>query len=298
MGRWGRHLIREFSEAASLETCVNRGDEASLQWLASTHPSIKHTTDLNTLLASSIDAVAIATPIDTHVDLALRALAAGKHVFVEKPLGTSVRECSRVIAAADRARRQLMVGYVFLYDEALIELHERTRDDPVRRLELVWHKHGTFKEPLVWNLLSHEVAIALWLSGSQPESHSVVEAYGSRTALDHLRIDLRLGPERMASIDIDRTVRARRKTVFATTVSGARYLWRDGSLMRAESDASWTVVHTAATQPLETEVRAFLQSICTGSETSTGGRFSCLVTSVVADIAKSLSQGRPRLASQ
>ncbi len=58
-----------------------------------------------------IDAVVIATPSFLHADLACEALSAGKHVFCEKPMALSLADCDRMVAAADAAGRQLMIGH-------------------------------------------------------------------------------------------------------------------------------------------------------------------------------------------
>jgi predicted dehydrogenase len=69
--------------------------------------------DLNDLLADDeIDLVDICLPPDQHVAATLKALAAGKHVFVEKPLGLTPQDCDKMVKAAEKAKRQLFVGQV------------------------------------------------------------------------------------------------------------------------------------------------------------------------------------------
>ena len=292
IGRWGRRLIDAFARAATVTTCANRGDEAAVQWLATHHPTVHHTTDTETLLSDpAIDVVVIATPIETHEGLAIRALESGKHVFVEKPLATAEGACDRVIAAASRSGRRLGVGYVFLYDDALAELRSRTRDDPITRLQLVWHKFGTFEEPLVWNLLTHEVAIALWLCGNRPDKLRVEEASGHRTELDRLHATLSFAGGQRVSIEVDRTMPATRKTVEAESASGLHYRWSDGVLRVRSNERSWQVAHSASRKPLDAEVRAFLDAVSTGSELRSDGPFARLVTAVVSEFAPG---ARPR----
>ena len=78
------------------------------------------------LADESVEAVALATPVPTHADLAVRVLEAGKHCFVEKPLAQSVADAERVLAAADRARRVLMVGHLLEYHPGVQMLKELT----------------------------------------------------------------------------------------------------------------------------------------------------------------------------
>ncbi|MBA3429990.1 MAG: Gfo/Idh/MocA family oxidoreductase [Chloroflexi bacterium] len=297
MGRWGRELIRVFARAAEVVVCSNRGDSASIRWLAEAHPGTRHTTDVEAVFANpEIQAVVIATPIATHPELAVAALQSGKHVFVEKPLATSVEGCDSVIDAADRARRQLFVGHTFLYDAGLEHLHDRTRTDPINEMELVWHKFGTFEEPLVWNLLTHEVAITLWLVGSPSGAH-IEEARPSQTSLDRLRVTLTFPGDRRISIEIDRTDKSREKTVMATTASGARYRWSQGVLDRLGADTAWRTVHVASTEALAREAQAFLASIVTGKRPLSDGSFGRLVTCVVAEVERRCAPGADQLPS-
>jgi predicted dehydrogenase len=95
--------------------------------------------DLDTMLrADDVQAVLIATPSDTHVDLATLAASAGKHVFVEKPMALTVAECDAMIAAAQRTGVALMVGQVQRLFPLLAEVrrlvHEGTIGRPVAML--------------------------------------------------------------------------------------------------------------------------------------------------------------------
>ncbi|HUZ83590.1 MAG TPA: Gfo/Idh/MocA family oxidoreductase, partial [Gaiellales bacterium] len=101
LGGWGKNLLRNFASLA----------EADLRWACDAdpgrrdtftpaHPSTRFTGDVDDLLGDpDLEAVVIATPVPTHLDLALRALAAGKHVMVEKPMATSVADADRMIDA-------------------------------------------------------------------------------------------------------------------------------------------------------------------------------------------------------
>jgi len=82
LGRWGKNLLREYSKICSVSACVTRGDKNNIKWLRDNYPRVKHTNRLDEILNDeNINAIAIATPIKTHFNLAFRALRAGKHVF-------------------------------------------------------------------------------------------------------------------------------------------------------------------------------------------------------------------------
>jgi hypothetical protein len=140
--------------------------------------------------------------MESHAARVGRALAAGKHVFVEKPLATSSSDARRAAAAA--GDRILFVGHVYLYHPLL----HGVRNVPVRSTSSTWRKHGTFDSDLFWNLASHDVSIALSLFGEVPAQIEV-----PMSERDRARIRLGFSGGRDAFIDIDRTSSERSKTL-------------------------------------------------------------------------------------
>ena len=69
--------------------------------------------DTETLLAAEVDAIVISTPNFTHADYAIAGLAAGKHVFAEKPVATTVKDCQRMLDAVERSEHILFIGHEF-----------------------------------------------------------------------------------------------------------------------------------------------------------------------------------------
>src|SRR6267143_6553549 len=91
VGRWGRRLLPGLAERFDVHVACTRGNPESADWLRARAPEIEHTASLERVLDDdSVEAVVLATPIESHAEIASRVLAAGKHVFVEKPLATSV----------------------------------------------------------------------------------------------------------------------------------------------------------------------------------------------------------------
>ena len=117
LGYWGPNLVRNFHDVCLADVrliCDQRPDQ--LEAIGRRYPAVRQTTSFDDVLADdSIDAVAIATPVGTHFDLAARALAAGKHVFVEKPLAASAAEAETLLVAARSRGLVLMPGHTFLY---------------------------------------------------------------------------------------------------------------------------------------------------------------------------------------
>ena len=126
LGYWGPNLARNFDRIPGTEVTwlCDSSEEALGRWGAA-FPSARTTTSLDELLADdSLDAVAVATPVPTHAELAMRVLAAGKHCFVEKPLARSEAEAEAVVDAARATDRVLMVGHLLEYHPGVERLSQ------------------------------------------------------------------------------------------------------------------------------------------------------------------------------
>ena len=174
-GYWGPNLTRNFAESPGrplAAVCDLRPDR--VQAMQQRYPWIRPFTSLDALLAApGIEAVAIATPAETHYALARQALLAGKHVLVEKPLATSPAECAGLVELAHRQGLTLMVGHTFLYNPGLRYIRSLITNGELgdvlyvtsRRLNL-----GQVRQDVnvVWNLAPHDIAIVLYLLGQRP----------------------------------------------------------------------------------------------------------------------------------
>src|SRR5262245_33865044 len=125
-GYWGPNLIRNFvaSPDTTLVAVCDR-DPDRLAKALSGYPGVEGVHQFDELIGrADIDAVAIATPVDTHAPMALAALEAGKHVLVEKPLAASVRDAEQMTATAVRVGRVLMVDHTFVYSSPVRKIKE------------------------------------------------------------------------------------------------------------------------------------------------------------------------------
>jgi predicted dehydrogenase len=297
MGTWGRQLIRVFDDLADVVLCCNRGDPAAVEWLRREYPTIRAASSAEVAFADpSVDAVVIATPIPTHAPLAIAALAAGKHVFVEKPLATSGFEARRVVEAAEASGRTLFVGHTFLYDAAFEALHGLAERDPIETLELSWLKYGTFGEPLAWNLLSHEVALAMWLVGRAPVLR-IVERRSEQTPTDRLVVELDFGGEGPSGhIEIDRVHPEKVKTARVRTRSGRDYRWRDGGLERLRGGRAPERLVEHSEETLAREAAAFIEAVSSGRPSRSDGPFAVAVVDVIEPVATALEVAIPAVA--
>ena len=117
LGYWGPNLVRNLHELPDAEVAyVCDGRAEPLETIRRRYPACRVTRSFDAVLNDpTIDAVALATPVSTHFELAARALEAGKHVFVEKPLAGSSAEARELIDLALERDVVLMPGHTFLY---------------------------------------------------------------------------------------------------------------------------------------------------------------------------------------
>src|ERR1700704_1969595 len=174
-GYWGPNLVRNFSNSESARVIgVSDLDPAKLALSKRSHPEITTTSDFRDLLQDpKIDAVAIATPVHTHYDLALSALKAGKHVFVEKPLAPTSDQVRRLIEEADKRNLILMVDHTFLYTPAVQKIRELLREGALGEIyyyDSIRSSLGLFQSDVnvIWDLAVHDLSIIQYLLDEDP----------------------------------------------------------------------------------------------------------------------------------
>jgi predicted dehydrogenase len=125
-GYWGPNLVRNFTETQDvIVRAVSDLDGGKLALVQRRYPSIRTSSDFTTLLDDAeIAAVAIATPVNTHFELAMAALRAGKHVWLEKPMTETSLQARQLVAEASRRGLVLMVDHTFLYTGAGRKMYE------------------------------------------------------------------------------------------------------------------------------------------------------------------------------
>jgi predicted dehydrogenase len=185
LGYWGPNLARNFDRLA--ETELRWVCDASEDVLARTKaqfPSTRTSTSLDDLLNDDqLDAVAIATPVPLHSELAVRVLEAGKHCFVEKPLAQSVADAERVVDAAERAGKVLMVGHLLEYHPGVRKLKEVADSGDLGKIRYIYGNRlnlGKLRpdENALWSLGAHDVSVLLYLAQEEPdELHAYGESY-------------------------------------------------------------------------------------------------------------------------
>lgn len=284
IGRWGKNLLRCFDERTGVVACHHTGDRRNAAWVADRYPSVDVTTDYDDVLDDPrVDAVVVATPIDTHADLARRALAADKHVFVEKPLAGTAADAADLVALADRRDRVLFVGYVFVHNPAIRELETAVGGDSIRHVRFDWEKFGPFDEGIVRNLVSHDVSLLRYLFDARIDGFQVREAEGVDDRTDVLSLDGSLGDGTAFSIHANRISRIDRKAITVLTDAGECLLFEDDRLFRLGPE-EYDPVPVADVEPLGAECEAFLECVETGRTSVTDGAFGHEVDQVLDSI--------------
>ena len=98
IGNWGKNLVRDFSKYGNIEKCTSRGNPKNINWIKKNYPSIEYVSNQKKIFNDErINAIIISTPIKSHFSLIKKALLAKKHVFVEKPLCTDIRDANELI---------------------------------------------------------------------------------------------------------------------------------------------------------------------------------------------------------
>jgi predicted dehydrogenase len=182
-GYWGPNLVRNFAETPGAAIGgVADLDRAKLDVVARRYPGVKVTTDYTELLGDpGIDAIAIATPVRTHFELALAALRAGKHVWLEKPMTEHSHQARQLIEEAERRNRVLLVDHTFVYTGAVQKMAELIHSGELGRIyyyDSIRVNLGLFQRDVsvISDLAVHDFSILDFLLGEQP---SAVSASGT-----------------------------------------------------------------------------------------------------------------------
>jgi len=326
-GHWGPNLITNFHEnPRSRVAWVVDSDAHRLEAVQRHFPSLRTARDAKGVFADpDVDAVVIATPTCTHYELAARALEAGKHVLVEKPIAESVERAEALCELRDRVDRVLMVGHVFVYNAAaryVKETIDRGALGRVYYLSMVRTNLGPIRVDVnaAWDLAAHGISLANYWLGAEPEAVSArggswinpgvedavfatfrypgdvlanlhVSWLNPRKARDITVV----GDERMLTFDdvaAQEPVRIFDKQVSAERGS-APFIDSYETFRTVVSEGRVSVPEIEQSQPLRNECEHFLDCVLDGRTPETGGREGLAVVRALEALSSSLAaQGR------
>jgi predicted dehydrogenase len=317
-GYWGPNLIRCFQETPDCEVVyVCDRDPKKLDHICARFPKVIGTiNDADVLCRERVDAVVIATPTKTHYRLAKRALEAGLHTFVEKPLATRSEECADLIDCAEANGCVLFVGHVFLYSAAVAKLKELVTGGELgdiyyissTRLNLGPVRHDV---NALWDLAPHDTSIILELMGQSPLSvscsglayldhriHDVcnmtMQFPENRIGIVHVswldprkrRVMTVVGSNKMAVYDDIEPIEKIR--VYDTGIHAATEASSFGEFLYSYRYGDIYSPRIKESEPLKAEIHGFIDSIVTGSAPKTDGWNGLRVVEVIEAADKSL----------
>ncbi len=255
-GRWGQVLLKELKEQAEIKY------------------ECDSTTDLGQVFADpEIAAVFIATPIPTHYAIAMRALEAGKHVFLEKPGSENSTDLEKLNSLAKAKNLKFAVGYEFVHQPGIQKLKELMEGQTVEFIRLEWQKWGSFKYGIEKNLLCHDISILKYL-GIELNSPA---AYRTGFVTEADLLATRFGKTAMSVIN--RVSPVKSHTILAK-LSGRTYLWSDPELFEV-IDQELKKIEISSVSAVAAELADFLSSITENREPLANGDFALEVYRVI-----------------
>lgn len=179
LGYWGPNLARNLAALPGVELAwLVDADPDRLAQAAALHPEARTAATLEAALGDpSVRAVALATSVPTHAELAVQVLEAGRDCFVEKPLARTVVDAERVVAAARESGRVLMVGHLLEYHPGIARLAELAGSGELGEIRYLYGNRlnlgkARAEENALWSLGAHDVSVLLSLAGEEPDEVS------------------------------------------------------------------------------------------------------------------------------
>lgn len=323
-GYWGPNLIRNFNDLQQSRVeviCDIR--ESQFRPFAKKYPWVRFTASYEDILKDpSIDAVAIATPVSTHYRLARKALEAGKHVLVEKPMTATTKEAVRITQLAADRKKILMVGHTFEYHPAVLKITKLLRSGELGdlhyidsvRVNLGLHQSDGLN--VIWDLAPHDISIILhwiqemplWVSAwgrsfvhSGIEDVAFVRLEFPRGILAHLHLNW-LAPSKIRRI----TVAGNKKMVIYDDLENVEKLKvADRGVDRNSADPQLRIAYrmgdiispkVEVAEPLSLACAHFIDCVLTGRKPLTDGENGIRVVRILEAAYRSIKSGGRKVA--
>ena len=184
LGYWGSKLLRnltqqlDIGQIVAVDVSIDRLSAACEQY-----PGLSVALSLDEVLADeAVEAVLVATPVQSHARLVRQALTAGRHVFVEKPLAASVTDAVELASLAQQRELMLMVGHTFLYSPRVKRIAAHLATGQIGRIHYITSDRlnlGLHRSDVnvIWDLAPHDFSIIFHLLGEFPISaHATVKS--------------------------------------------------------------------------------------------------------------------------
>lgn len=197
IGYWGPNLVRNFSAQKNVTkvfACDQRQER--LDFIKSKTPSVITVSDIDGLMKCDIDAVVIATPVDTHYSLAKKALESGKHIWVEKPFTSTSQQGEEILELADKKNLRVFIDHTFIYTGSVRKMKEIVSKGELGKIlhfDSVRINLGLFQKDInvIWDLAPHDLSIMNYvLSDLKPLAVSAngIANYNGKENIAHLSL--------------------------------------------------------------------------------------------------------------
>jgi predicted dehydrogenase len=323
-GYWGPNLVRNFANTEGVRVVsVSDLDPEKLALLRRRHADVTVTSNFRDLLEDSrIDAIAIATPVHTHYEVALAALRAGKHVLIEKPLAHTSEQARDLIEEAERRALLLMVDHTFLYTPAVRKIRELIGNGTLGDIyyyNSVRASLGLFQNDVnvIWDLAVHDISIIQYIFEEDTVAVSATAAShvpGTPENMAHITLFFRSSCFAQISVNWLSPVKVRQ-----TFIGGSRRMIMYDDLEPTEKikvyDKGITVdgspeiahqlrigyragdmwaPHLPAKEALQTEAEHFVDCLCRGASPISSGLTGLHVLEILEATSRSITaRGAP-----
>ncbi len=171
-GQWGKNHIETLNSLGCLGGIVESNDETRHK-LQGKYDNVKLFSKLDDALNEDFDGFTVATPAETHFDIAKRILLRKRHILVEKPISLRVEEANELKKIAEDNHVNLMVGHLLLFHPAIKKIKSLIRDGKIGKLQYIYSNRlnlGTVRkeENILWSFAPHDISIFQYLIGTQP----------------------------------------------------------------------------------------------------------------------------------
>jgi len=305
---WGRNLARNLAQLDVLAAVADQNTDSSIDFASAF--AVKPLAVDALINDETIDGIVIATAAPSHDALAIDGLAAGKHIYVEKPLSLTLAGARSIQDAAIAAKKQVMVGHLIRYHAAFIELQKQVAGGAIGSLRHIQANRlamGRIRntESVLFDLCPHDLSLILALVGTVPKKiHCAGASHMTAGVVDFL--SSYLGFENGVSAGMQTSWLSPFKEHRLTVIGSAGSLVFDDTKpwpekltlyqdqMRLDGEhflidrASPVALPIAEAEPLKDEMRAFIRCCETGSAAPTDIAEAMTVQQVLETMQSSL----------
>jgi UDP-2-acetamido-3-amino-2,3-dideoxy-glucuronate N-acetyltransferase len=325
-GRWGLNHVRTATKlfGASFKLACDI-DERKREKVKEICPDVKFVTETCDVLESSeINSVVVATPVSTHFTLAKKFLERDKHVLVEKPIALTLRDAKELERLAQERKRILMVGHVLIYHPAIRKIKELIQNGTLGRLQYICSNRLNLgkvrkEENILWSFAPHDISILQYLieedpieieaSGAvflQPGIHDVTttELVYPKNIHAHIHVSwlypfkehrlIVIGDKSMVSFEDSGT--DRKLILYPKGID-----WINGEPLNR--DGGYRLIDYEDGEPLELELKHFMECVTNGVEPITDGKSAAKVLEILEQAQaqlerKEIKNGRVPIGSE